>query len=286
MAGFRPDHLLVRDYVTAHDHLQYTQLPADVVAVHVTHSNLPSKMLDIRFNLHTKIYDVKDKLRTHIGTPPEYQRLILKQNGSPVCEMNDNTKMLGFYSVVSGMEIHIIDNDPFSLSRGGGLTDTSLIEKYKISDEAYDKRSNTIRQYIKDQRAKDPNFKLKPQGAAAAAMNAAAAEPPPGPESVAGIEVGMRCEVMPGKRRGTVMFVGDISALKEGPWVGVKLDEPVGKNDGTVKGERIFECGPAYGTFVRGKNITVGDFPERDLLDSDDENAGNADEAAEEDEEL
>ena len=55
MAGFRPDHLLVRDYVTAHDHLQYTQLPADVVAVHVTHSNLPSKMLDIRFNLHTKV---------------------------------------------------------------------------------------------------------------------------------------------------------------------------------------------------------------------------------------
>ena len=162
---------------------------------------------------------MKDKLRTHIGTPPEHQRLILKQNGTTICEMNDDTKKLGFYSVVSGMEVHIIDTDPFSLSRGGGLTDTSLVEKYKISDEAYDKRSNTIRQYIKEQRAKDPNFKLKPQKAAAAAPVQGNDEPLPGPESVVGIEVGMRCEIMPGKRRGTVKYVGDISALKGGPWV-------------------------------------------------------------------
>lgn len=133
--------------------------------------------------------------------------------------MNDDTKMLGFYSVLSGMEIHIVDTDPFSLSRGGGLTDTSLVEKYKISDEAYDKRSNTIRQYIKEQRAKDPNFKLKPRGPAGVTPMPASDEPLPGPESVTGIEVGMRCEIMPGKRRGTVMYVGEISALKGGPWV-------------------------------------------------------------------
>jgi hypothetical protein len=28
-----------------------------------------------------------------------------------------------------------LDTDPFSLSRGGGLTDTSLIEKYTMSEE-------------------------------------------------------------------------------------------------------------------------------------------------------
>jgi hypothetical protein len=42
-------------------------------------------------------------------------RLILKEKGQQICEMWDNTKMLGFYSVKSGMEIHIIDTDPFSL---------------------------------------------------------------------------------------------------------------------------------------------------------------------------
>lgn len=55
--------------------------------------------------------------------------------------------------------------------------------------------------------------------------------------------------------------------------VGIRLDEPSGLNDGTVRGVRIFECEEGYGSFLRGKNVTVGDFPERDLMDSDDEGA-------------
>lgn len=69
-----------------------------------------------------------------------YQRLILRQDGRDICEMADSSKKLGYFSVESGMEIHIIDTDPFSLSRGGGLTDTSLIDKYKMSDDDYSKR--------------------------------------------------------------------------------------------------------------------------------------------------
>lgn len=42
-------------------------------------------------------------------------------------------------------------------------------------------------------------------------------------------------------------------------------------NDGTAKGVRIFECEEGFGSFARGKNVTTGDFPERDLMDSDDE---------------
>lgn len=55
--------------------------------------------------------------------------------------------------------------------------------------------------------------------------------------------------------------------------VGVKFDEPLGSNDGTVKGVKIFDCEAGYGAFVRGKNVSVGDYPERDILDevSDDE---------------
>ncbi len=45
----------------------------------------------------------------HIGTTPEYQRLILRDKGHDICELADNTKMLGYYSVASGMDIHIID---------------------------------------------------------------------------------------------------------------------------------------------------------------------------------
>lgn len=125
--------------------------------------------------------------------------------------------MLGYYSVVSGNTIHIIDTDPFSLSRNGGLTDTSLVEKFKLSDEAYSQRKGTMREYIQEQRKLNPNFKLRPQN-----MNASKSEEPaeiPDATTVAGIEVGMRCEVTPGARRGIVRFVGEISSSSSGYWV-------------------------------------------------------------------
>lgn len=216
---------------------------------------------------------MKERFRVHIGTPPDYQQLILKQNGHTICELSDNSRMLGYYSVQSGMEIHIIDHDPFSLSRNGGLTDVSLVEKYKISDEAYDKRKGTIREFIKNKRKEDPNYKLKPKkptvmGQPGASDETEEAAAPPGAESVQGMEVGQRCEVMPGARRGTVRFVGEIEEIPAGGhWVGVEFDEPLGHNDGTVKGKVIFTCGLGYGAFVRGKNVSVGDFPVRDIFD-------------------
>jgi tubulin-folding cofactor B len=218
MSAFsKTDKQLIRDYVTAMDHLQYSQLPEDVVAVTLTHSNLTAKHVDLRLELHMTIQSVKERFYKHIGTPPEHQRLILRQEGRDICELADNNRMLGFYSPVSGMEIYCIDTDPFSLSRGGGLTDTSLVEKYRISDEAYGKRSGTMREYIQKQRALDPNFKL---GAAKKGPKPEEESgPPPGPETVEGITVGSRCEVMPGSRRGTVAWIGELEQLKPGYWV-------------------------------------------------------------------
>ena len=91
-----------------------------------------------------------------------------------------------------------------------------------------------------------------------------------GAATVAGVEVGMRCEVSPFSRRGLVAFVGEISELGTGGyWVGVVFDEPVGKTDGTTKeGNRYFQApGLKYGGFIRGKNLVGDDFPERDIMD-------------------
>lgn len=46
------------------------------------------------------------------------------------------------------------------------------------------------------------------------------------------LQVGDRCEVDPGGKRGEVKFVGKAESLAAGYWVGVQYDEPVGKNDG------------------------------------------------------
>lgn len=149
----------------------------------------------------------------------EHQRLIHKINGTPVQELADNNKMLGFYSVEAGHEIHIIDTDPFSLSRGGGLTDVSLVEKYRMADEEYDKRSGTMRDFIRKKREADPTYKLKPKSVPPPGMGGQAPTFDTSEASVAGIAVGNRCQVNPGKRRGVVMTVGEVEGLKSGHWV-------------------------------------------------------------------
>jgi len=271
----------VKNYVTNNDGKQWDLLPQGIVCLHVTHSNLSRRMIEIRFDLHMTIGSLKEKLHRHCGTPAFSQRLVLKDGGQAIANLDDDSKKLGYYSAESGMEIHIIDTDPFSMSRGGGLEDESLIEKYRMTDEAYEARGGTVREYIRQQKAADPNWKPpKPNMMAgnpwAKAPAAAADEPPPpcGPETVEGMEVGMRCEVTTGGRRGEVAYVGEVPGVAGGGhWVGVRFDEPVGKSDGTAKGVRYFEAEPRYGGWVRGYKLKVGDYPEKelDLEDSDDE---------------
>ncbi|KAJ8612882.1 hypothetical protein CTAYLR_002079 [Chrysophaeum taylorii] len=250
----------IRDWVTAKDGEQYDLLPEDVVAVEVTHENLNQRMLSLRFNLHTTIADLKARLYLHHGTPASSQRLVLRDGGADICALDDDSKMLGYYSVQSGMTIHVRDLDPHSISRGGALENVELVEKYVMSDETYDQRKGTLREYFREQRKV-----AKPVGDAAPTL-----------DDAKHVVLGARCRVAPGARRGVVAFLGCVPDLQDGVWVGVCLDEPLGKNDGSIKGNRIFEAPPNHGTFVRPKNVEVGDFPE--ILDDDDEEEDDDDE--------
>ncbi|CAG7973001.1 unnamed protein product [Penicillium salamii] len=51
-------------------------------------------------------------------------------------------------------------------------------------------------------------------------------------------------------RQATVRFVGS-THFATGEWIGLELNEATGKNDGSVQGERYFDCEPGYGMFVR-----------------------------------
>lgn len=55
-------------------------------------------------------------------------------------------------------------------------------------------------------------------------------------------------------RQAIVTFVGQTS-FAPGDWIGVVLDDATGKNDGTVQGQRYFQCDPGHGMFVRAPGI-------------------------------
>lgn len=110
-----------------------------------------------------------------------------------------------------------------------------------------------------------------------------------------GITVGMRARVAgDDARRGLVKFVGEVSGLggereRGCVWVGVELDEPVGRNDGSVEVEvqsevegegtkvkrekkRLWEGkGEKFGVLVRPEKVEVGEEWRvvDDLMDED-----------------
>ncbi|XP_048248867.1 kinesin-like protein KIF13B isoform X7 [Haliotis rufescens] len=57
-----------------------------------------------------------------------------------------------------------------------------------------------------------------------------------------------------GPKTGVVRFVGNVE-FAAGPWIGVELDLPEGKNDGSVNGVRYFKCRHRHGVFVRTEKL-------------------------------
>lgn len=61
---------------------------------------------------------------------------------------------------------------------------------------------------------------------------------------------------LPDGRTGIVRFVGN-THFASGDWVGVELEDDSGKNDGSVQGERYFDCSMGHGMFVRPTTLVV-----------------------------
>ncbi|ETE72244.1 CAP-Gly domain-containing linker protein 2, partial [Ophiophagus hannah] len=58
-----------------------------------------------------------------------------------------------------------------------------------------------------------------------------------------------------GVKPGIIQYLGE-TQFAPGQWAGVVLDDPVGKNDGSVGGVRYFECQPLQGIFTRPSKLT------------------------------
>lgn len=308
------DLLALRAYITNKDATQYQDVHKSTVVLDLTHSNLVQRHVEIRFDKHDTLERLRQRIHQKTGTSPGFQHLQIKSAGQILVEIPPSVEdhyKLGYFGLEHhGLEVHCVDLNPHSGSKGGQYEDVSLVQKFELSAEEYNQRKGTLRDWGREQKAKDPTFTLAkhakrhrelveaqrqhklglelPEGffldsngtvvrdedydesPKAVLVPVVSHEGDYGEETVAEIKVGNRCQVEPGARRGIVSYIGTVPELGAGYWVGITFDEPVGKTDGSTKdGIRYFEAMPKHASFVRGKNVQVGDFPERDIFDED-----------------
>ncbi|XP_060941174.1 CAP-Gly domain-containing linker protein 1 isoform X2 [Limanda limanda] len=90
----------------------------------------------------------------------------------------------------------------------------------------------------------------------------------PTPDGCGDFQLGERVWVN-GNKPGSVQFIGG-TQFAPGQWAGIVLEEPIGKNDGSVTGVRYFECEDGRGIFTRPSKLSRTALPEKE------ENGGQA----------
>ena len=211
---------------------------------------------------------LKSKLETITGIPPEAQLLSLQLSDKdppiPINPTDDKTTLLSAYNnhLRPYITLYVDDARP---ENERVLPDLNA-EQLTLSKEEYEARPDTVLAWKRNQKLGrfDPERERTLQNRADAIQRQIEER---------GIKVGARCVVgEDSQRRGTVRYVGAIDDLPGGGvWVGVQYDEPLGKNDGAVAGKRYFDAGKNRGGFVRAERVVIGDFPEEDIMASDDE---------------
>uniref|UniRef100_A0A3B4B6Y0 CAP-Gly domain-containing protein n=1 Tax=Periophthalmus magnuspinnatus TaxID=409849 RepID=A0A3B4B6Y0_9GOBI len=97
--------------------------------------------------------------------------------------------------------------------------------------------------------------KTAPAGGAKAAIDkSASVSAEDGGASEENFQVGERVWVN-GNKPGYIQFLGD-TQFAPGQWAGIVLDEPIGKNDGSVAGVRYFQCEALRGIFTRPSKLS------------------------------
>ncbi|OAQ72993.1 tubulin specific chaperone cofactor B [Pochonia chlamydosporia 170] len=213
------------------------------------------------------IATLKAKLEPITGVPPSAQKLSLKTSGGSDAVLleaadEDNTRLSSF-PLAPYAELHVADTRPPGARPN--YTDTSGVDKYVMPEEEYEKKNDSVLAWKKAQKLGrfDPNAPSHEQ----ARLEALEQE-----VRQRGIQVGRRCRIGgEDTRRGVVKYVGEVKQIPNGigQWVGVHLDEPVGKNDGSIDGARYWgePSTMKHGVFVRPERVEVGEYPPMDDLE-------------------
>ncbi|KAL1458275.1 hypothetical protein WDU94_008437 [Cyamophila willieti] len=231
------------------------------VELHITNSkNKDESCLNLKkLKLNNTIGELKQKLELLTGQVASNMSLSLyNRNHELVAHLSDNSTLLGQYPVENEMTLYV---------EGNFLTDTleASDTQFVLPEEKYKEHKENLRSFMakaKEERLKREALLKEKNDETEKVLEE---------DLLKGVEVGKRCKITDSDvRYGTVMFVGE-TKFSPGVWVGVKLDEPLGKNNGAVKGVQYFECEENYGMMVKPGRITIGDFPVLDPFDDLDE---------------
>nr|XP_015838702.1 PREDICTED: dynactin subunit 1 isoform X2 [Tribolium castaneum] len=84
------------------------------------------------------------------------------------------------------------------------------------------------------------------------------------------LKVGQKVKVTGKDVQGVIAFIGPTSFAAD-TWIGLKLDEPKGKNNGSVQGVEYFKCEDKHGLFVKPSQVIPLDEHGKPLRDAGEE---------------
>ncbi|KOC66710.1 Tubulin-folding cofactor B [Habropoda laboriosa] len=177
----------------------YNIKTSDFINLSITNSSQNTYCVERRFQKAITIDEFKGKLELVTGANSATMKVVVyDKNDKLICKLDEGQRLLGSYPIDDGMRIHLFMLD----------TVKAFLEKNKLGK--YNEE---------EMKRKEEERKQEEEAEAAAAQLC---------------NIGDRCEVyVPNqpKRRATIMYIGK-TEFKEGWWVGVKYDEPLGKNNG------------------------------------------------------
>ncbi|KAF1917994.1 CAP Gly-rich domain-containing protein [Ampelomyces quisqualis] len=226
----------------------------------------PNSSSERRISPAWTIAHLKSRLEPITGVPAGSQQLSLRlasQDAVPISAADEEQTRLTSFPLQPYAEITVVDTRPPAARID--FSDLSAVDKYVMPSTEYENRADSVLAWKKAQKLGrfDPNAPSIEQQKILASQREVEER---------GLALSGRVRLLPESdaRRGTIAYIGAVPEIPGvGVWIGVTLDEPTGKNDGSVKGKRYFECGNNCGVFIRPERCEAGDFPALDLGDED-----------------
>lgn len=185
--------------------------------------NNGNDIIERRFPSEIKMEELKNRLELITGASASTMELIFSDTSGNLIDNYDNNKCLQDF-IRPGAENRLRLN--VKGSEIVQLDDLSNVPRYVMSNDKYSERNDSLLAFkMKNKLGRFAETKTKEECEG---------------DSVSHIKIGDRCQVMVKEtqpRRGRVMYIGKIGNLP-GKFVGVRFDEPYGKNDGTFENKR------------------------------------------------